>query len=197
MNLIHDPVSLQLQRSRRRQGFTLVEVLVVMVIVGLSLSLVIPALPQATPAQRQAEAAALLLARVEHAAELATLTGTAMGVQLRQQGYRFLALESRSGQWRPYAQTPLKSVRLMPDLQLRLTVEGRPVALPAAGFDAEPRRTADAVAAAREAQLRPQFILLPGGEVTPSLVLELVAGEVVPRRLALNRDGRLAWQGSP
>lgn len=87
---------------RRRGGFTLVELMVTITIVGLAAGAVMLAAPRARPAASfEAER---LAARLQRAREEALLTNRVVAVDIDGAGYRFSALDA-SG-WTPLAAGP-------------------------------------------------------------------------------------------
>ena len=117
------------RRYRRQIGMTLVEVMTVLFIIGLTTSLVALTLPE-RPTQEQATAQAF--ARVlREAQETAILAGQPVGLKLEEQGYGLVRW--RQNAWRPQG----RLVRLSPrmDITLRADIEDRPETWPEHVFD--------------------------------------------------------------
>lgn len=88
-----------------QQGFTLVELLVVLAIVGLATSAVILAMPPRTSAlMAERDALALRLAALR---DEAVVSGRPIGLELRGSGYRFSVL--RDGEWVQIVDRPFRS----------------------------------------------------------------------------------------
>ncbi|MDX5330340.1 MAG: GspH/FimT family pseudopilin [Caulobacteraceae bacterium] len=90
----------------RARGFTLVELMVVLVIVGLLGSMVALTLPDGSGALR--EDAETLAVRLQRAREEALLTNRAVEVRVTAQGYDFRVL--RRGAWEPLEDGPFAAV---------------------------------------------------------------------------------------
>ncbi|MCB1906273.1 MAG: prepilin-type N-terminal cleavage/methylation domain-containing protein [Rhodocyclaceae bacterium] len=109
----------------RRRGFTLIEVLVVLVIVGLvatGIGISLAAL-EGREAARAVERLRLVL---EASAERAAVRGQPIAVEFLADGYRFTAFDT-DGNWRALVDPPLFAERVLPsDVHLRqLLIEGR------------------------------------------------------------------------
>lgn len=142
--------------GRRRNGFTLIEMMVVLIIVGVIASLAMVRLTtddDAAQARREAErlGALLRLARDE-----AIVRARSMGLHLAADGYRFALYDS--GRWRDLEGDAVFRERRLPD-HLRLTV----VDVGGALAPASPR----AGRSRNDEEAPPQVILTAGGEVTP------------------------------
>ena len=120
---------------RRARGFTLVEVLVVMVIIGVlagAVSLSGAARGDGYVLREEAERFAAVLRLL---ADEAVQGNREYGVRINTQGYGMRAYDARDGRWRLQ---PDWSPRQLPQgMQLSLSVEGTPVALADADADAD------------------------------------------------------------
>ena len=109
----------------RHNGFTLVEVMVALVLMGIITSLAILALPKDRQQKQLVTEARRLAALVELNRQEAILLGEPRGVRFMTTGYEFLVLD-RDGTWAPLTQSRLlRQHRLPDDLTLRLRVEDR------------------------------------------------------------------------
>jgi len=93
-------------RRKAEAGFTLVELMVVLVVVGLISAAVLLTMPSGANVSREAEA---LGARLVRAKEEAILTNRSIAVSVGSDGYAFLA-RTRTG-WSPLVEGPFKPVR--------------------------------------------------------------------------------------
>lgn len=88
----------------RERGFTLVELMVVLVVLGLMTSVVVMAVPRGPSLAAEAETFA---ARLSRAQEEAVLTNRAIGVRVDGQGYAFR--RRNGGVWAPLEDGPFKA----------------------------------------------------------------------------------------
>lgn len=120
---------------RRRAGFTLVELLMVVAIIGLAAGAVVLAAPDPRPGLR-AEAEALA-ARMVRAREEAVLTNRPVAIALSERGY---GAERYDGQtWAPLVEGPFKAVEWQPDTAVASEPAGARVVFDPTGV-AEPAR---------------------------------------------------------
>jgi len=97
--------------KRLEDGFTLMELMVVLVVIGLMSSFVVLNLPTSqTSAQEDAEQIA---ARFSAATREAVLSGETIGVMLTRNGYQFL--RRRKGAWQMAEIIPKQTMHLWPD----------------------------------------------------------------------------------
>ena len=116
-----------LKRLRANEGFTLIEMMVVIVIIGLMTSFVVINLPGgASTVQEDADRVA---ARFTYAAREAVLSGETIGVQLTRIGYKFM--NRRRGSWRDMELIPGDIDIVWPeDLEVSLRLRGERQVLP-------------------------------------------------------------------
>ncbi|MDQ2696257.1 MAG: type II secretion system minor pseudopilin GspH [Pseudomonadota bacterium] len=163
--------------SPRPAGFTLLEVMVTLVLVGILTTLAVLSVGGRSDQERLAEEARRLAALLELNHQEAMLKGERRGVRFTATGYDFLTLD-RDGQWQPADDAPLLKPRRLPaGMYLILTVEGRPVAFQAGEAD-------------------PQVLLYENGEVTPS-TLELDADSGAGFTLSVTLTGDVALKAAP
>lgn len=144
------------------RGFTLVELLVVVLLIGLVVSLAVLSIRTLSPAERLQEEAARLHARMDLAREEAVLRAQSLGLAVDRDGYRFLQLAE--GGWQTLADDRLLAVHELPDdTRLAAAIDGVDIALddPAEAGDGD--------------DPRPQIFFLASGEILPGFRLRLTA----------------------
>ena len=109
------------------EGFTLIEMMVVLVIVGLMASVVLLNLPSGKDEARAS--AEEIAARFSFAAKEAVLGGETVGVTISRRGYGFL--KYRAGRWQPMTLIPDKAELFWPEgVTITLRLEGERKTLP-------------------------------------------------------------------
>ncbi|MGB7755639.1 MAG: type II secretion system minor pseudopilin GspH [Salinisphaera sp.] len=108
---------MRLHRSHEA-GFTLIEVLVVLVIIGVVLTFATLSVNPTGPGDRLDAASQRLLALAREAADEAILSGDTMGLQLGDQGYRFIRMTDQGWKVIRSADSPLRPRRLDKDIHL-------------------------------------------------------------------------------
>lgn len=131
----------------RTKGFTLLEVMVVMVLIGIITGFAVLSLPRTRPDQALEEEAQRLQLWLAAQREAVLLRGQLRGVRFTERGYELVVRQQEL--WKPAYETGLRTNHSLPDtMTLRLSIEGR-------------------VQRFSEAQdPPPQVLLLPDGEQT-------------------------------
>ena len=144
-----------METAKRSRGFTLLELLLVLVILGVVAGTVATAVPNVGSARRvQAEAERLALA-VE-AARGEALRGNEMwGLSVHERGYAFHTFDEE-GRWSAVSRAPLAPWQAEEGVVMALSAS--PVAAAGTG-SSEP-----------DAPATPEIAILPGGETTPFVV---------------------------
>lgn len=152
--------------GRRQNGFTLLEILAVIVIIGITVSFASLSLSSRAVDERQATEADRLLVLLKLAADEAVVQGEEIGLLLAADGYAFYHLEDNK--WTEYPEGPLRE-RVLPDgIRLYLASDGREeVQLP---LPPDKEKNAET----KNKKTEPQILMLSSGELTP-FVLELRA----------------------
>lgn len=138
--------------SHQLQGFTLIELMVVVVIISIILGLAVATLPGADPADAMRTERERLVRLIELAGEEAILSSQNIGIQFSEHGYRFLVL--RDNNWQELEDRILKARTLPDEMELSLLLEGATVII------GEKNR----------GQTTPDVLLLTTGELTPFTV---------------------------
>ncbi len=147
----------------RQAGFTLLEIMVTMVLIGIIASFAVLSLPGKSPTERLAEESRRLIAVLEMTRQDALLRSDQRGVYFTETGYELMTYQGgKGGQSGGNGFMSERAYQLPAGLQLQLWVEGRLVDFKKA--------TAGL----------PQILLLSSGEMTPFTVVFGEADEMAP-----------------
>lgn len=190
-------------RSRRssESGFTLIEVLVVLVIIGVVLTFATLSVNPTGPGDRLDTASQRLLALAQDAADEAILSGQTIGLQIGDRGYRFIRLTDHGWKTIDDGDSPLRPRRLDDDLHIdRINTNGdrnqhnhqaRSLTLPASPIAG--RKAGEPAVQEDKNNHDKQQLAVPAA-------LFLSSGELLPFTLELSADGvkhRFDISGSP
>jgi general secretion pathway protein H len=151
--------------ARRDAGFTLLELLVVLVIIGIMTSMAVISVNVLGGDHEMQQEAERLQAILLQTREDAIMQSRDIGMRLDQTTYEFLEWDGRTGKWLAVENDPLLRPRSLPEgLQLGLRLEDRDV------------------------RLKPLQPATDRDPISPQIVLQ-AAGEFVPFDLLLSRDG--------
>jgi general secretion pathway protein H len=157
--------------SRKRSGFTLIEILVVVVILGVVIGAVTLALGAVGGERQLARQAEQVRALFAYACEQAELTGRDLGISVDAQGYRFSV--ANRDEWIADKASELRARKWLVGTQTKLSRDGQHIAV------------------AGEAPQKPQLVCFSSGELTP-FRLELALGDVKQRfRIDGQPDGEV------
>ncbi|MBT8135467.1 MAG: type II secretion system minor pseudopilin GspH [Gammaproteobacteria bacterium] len=166
---------------RRARGFTLLELMVVIVIVGVLVSLAVMSLGD-NAARRLEEEATRFGSLLRLAADEAVLQGRDIGVVIDESSYSFHVIDDQFGQWQPMAADRLFRQRNMIEgIRLELAIDDISLELPPPATEPDDEDLQDTE------PVNPQVLLLSSGEITPfELLFEFVD---IDRRLLLRVSG--------
>ncbi|WP_325891146.1 type II secretion system minor pseudopilin GspH [Grimontia sp. NTOU-MAR1] len=165
-------------RRRRPTGFTLLEILLVMVLLAISAVIVVPNLPQNKNDDAKEEAQRFFQL-IQLWTEQSLLTGQTLGLNVDKDGYQLLRLTRED--WVPMEQDrKVTSVTLPEGLELDLEVSG---------FVAEEDRLFD-----RESLFDEEMFADEESKPPQPQVLLMGNGEIIPFTLTIVADDKRLWQ---
>ena len=149
---------------RRSDGFSLIEILVVIVIIGIVMSIAILSITLAGGDSQLRQEAQRMVSLVEVARDESLLQGREFGVEFMQGAYRFVEFDPLTRQWSEIIGDDTLRLREVPEeLELELYVEDRRVILkddPARMQGAEEER-------AGIRQYAPHILIYSSGDMSP------------------------------
>lgn len=155
---------------RIARGFTMIELLVVILLVGLLVSFAVLSVGGPTPRQTQHEEARRLLARMDLAREEAVMQAGSLGVRFERDGYLFYHFIE--GRWDPLGQRGLLEPYELPEaVVIDIEIDGMDVELFGGGENAEDDNADD------EEAVRPQLFFLAGGEIVPGFSIRVLSAD--------------------
>ncbi|MDX1551593.1 MAG: type II secretion system minor pseudopilin GspH [Marinobacter sp.] len=160
-----------MQTRARQSGFTLIEILVVLVVVGLLASLAVMTMGGSSRDREMENEVRELYLLMQTASEQAVLNNTELGLILDDEGYRFVAWEDRSGEWKEPGE-PMFRLRGFPEwITVTEYIENDTPRLASEGD-----------------RLRPDVVFFSSGETTP-FELEFTLGRDDSRMHTITSDG--------
>ena len=188
------------------KGFTLLEIMLVLVLIGLMLSTAIPTLHRDNPPDQVNTLAEELLANARQVQRQALVSGQDLGLQLTDDGYRFVHYQADHWQATDQAPTPVPA-----DLQLTLRVgesiwqeamlleQHSAIVLEPRAFQSTDTGTGDAADEPaeeppdeQEAAIVPDIIFWAAGDVTPArLTLASRSDPTTARTLVFDENGQI------
>ncbi len=165
-------------RGMRERGFTMIEVLAVLVIIGVVTVLAIISVRALGGRDDQGQAATRLAGLVQLASENARMENIQYGLVVKPHQYQFVRLSGNN--WSAITNDPTFKARELPDglelsvsvqnaihVPLPATTEGKGAASAAAAASASGGDTSDAADSGNAKALHPQIAILSTGEMTP------------------------------
>lgn len=154
-------------------GFTLIELMVVLLIIGLTVGFVTLSINTGGAARQTEEEARRLAALIELARQEAVLRSQELAIEFRRDGYRFLRLAEQK--WLPLGDDELLRQRALPSgIELALDLEGDDVTL-----------------STTPEQETPHVFLLSSGESSPFIVTLTTADRTTVWRVTGQEDAEV------
>lgn len=154
------------QRRRDGQGFTLIEVLLVVVLIGVLMGVAVVSLNAEDPERRLLRERERLQAQIQYARLMAESDQIEVGIRLHAEGYEFLRFRASDRTWLLIGHDPALKPRKTPGIDLswrdsnavaRPAAVSAPVSAPAGNNPAGGVR-------------QPDLLLLSSGEATPGVI---------------------------
>ena len=152
--------------SRHHRGFTLIEILVVVIIIGTVMSIAVLSLNLVDDDRALRQEARKLASLVEVARDEAVFQGREFGIEFMTNSYRFVEYDPLAAQWVEVPFDDLLRLRNLPeDFELELVIDDKRVILnpnPVRLMDADEERPAN-----NNETYAPHVYIFSSGEMTP------------------------------
>jgi general secretion pathway protein H len=157
--------------GRQQAGFTLIEILVVLIIVGLLSALAVFTMGGSSQQRELENEVRKLYVLMQTASEQAVLDNLEMGLQLEDDGYQFVAFEDKTGDWKPSGERIFRHRSLPEWLVTTKFIESDTPRL-----------------ASEEDKLLPDVVFFSSGETTP-FEIEFTVGSNTDSMHVIASDG--------
>lgn len=144
-------------RRRAAQGFTLIEVLLVVVLIGVLMGVAVVSLNPEDPSRRLLRERERLQAQIQYARLVAESDQIEVGIRLHAEGYEFLRFRQSDRVWLPMTDDTVLKPHKAPGIDL-VWRDSVATAKPAA------------VTSTAEGVRQPDLLLLSSGEATPGVI---------------------------
>lgn len=169
----------------RSRGFTLVEILVVLLIVAILTGIAVLSLSALGHAPRREQTARRLASLIELASQQAITEGEQLGLRVERDHYTFVRYAR--GRWRSFPQRSIYRTRRVPGgLRLSLEMQGTPIVLHAP--HAHKRHSKHTASSGPH----PQILILSNGEMSGFEIDVYEHGHRQPFRIRGSPTGRLS-----
>ncbi len=143
--------------TRAQRGFTLLELMVVVVLIGIILTFVVRSVGDGGRQERIQREVLRIIALVELVGEESVLTSSLIGMRFEKQGYAFMHYDGE--RWNEIEGDELLSAHQLDEvMEMELLVEG---------FSVDLEQAAKPIEGEEEPELKPQVVFMPGGERIP------------------------------
>ncbi len=181
-------------RAPGERGFTLIEILVVLLIVGILTGIAILSLSALGQASRREQAARRLAGLIELASQQAVIQGETYGLCL--EAHRYWFLRDEHGQWMHFARSSIYHQRRLPQaLTISLDLTGTRLHLPKRRplrKTQTPHKTRTPAGHLRPAHRPPDILILPNGQLSAFEIGISAHGHRRPYRIQGKVTGKLS-----
>jgi general secretion pathway protein H len=158
---------------KKKSGFTLIEILVVIVLIGIILSMATLAITTGSPKERLQTEAKRFTALLQLAQDDALLNGMEFGIVLTDNSYQFVIITDEG--WQPVRNNNSLRKRTLPvDMELELELDFQEANIKSTISKIGEVSKVDDVEKfedTKEEKHKPQIYLLSSGEIAPSFIL--------------------------
>ncbi|MHB1543846.1 MAG: type II secretion system minor pseudopilin GspH [Gammaproteobacteria bacterium] len=169
------------------RGFTLVEILVVLLIVGILTGIAVLSLSAIGHAPRREQTARHLASLIELASQQAITEGEQLGLRVSRHRYTFV--RNQEGRWKTFHTSSIYRMRHVPGgVHLSLLLRGTPIALRAPLSKSKRKHSGRAPSGA----VLPQILILSNGELSGFEIDVYEHGHRRPFRIRGNPTGHIS-----